>query len=311
MSTPGHTRRMRSATWNQPRFRSLSDDAKLLYLYLLLGPETSPIPGVVVVGREALAELCGWSSKRLGAAFAELERARMARADWEERLVWFPEALRHRPPDNRNQVVGWRDYWVAVPECPLRSAIYAELEAVVVPLGPSFEEALRKAIPYRSPVETVSPKTENGTGNGRAPRDETVAETGVGSGMGEGSGEGGGSPPSRTRPDGPSNLLHCLRVAMEEAHPELGMWQGGDLRQHIARQFYDEVAEADLPRFTALVEERIRAFVEDPRGAKAGWSVKAFVTTFDALGKGGGRDPRVGSAVPDDGHVIGPVDLTR
>lgn len=50
---------MHMSTWGDRRFRGLSKpgpNAQDVYLRLLLGPETMPVPGLICAGAQALAE---------------------------------------------------------------------------------------------------------------------------------------------------------------------------------------------------------------------------------------------------------------
>lgn len=102
------------------KVRSFSNEAKLLWCYLLTGPETTSLPGVVPVPRSSLQEYFGWSDDRFGEVFGELFRSGVADADWEAGLVFLPNALRHNAPANDNVIKGWRLPWDEAPECPLK-----------------------------------------------------------------------------------------------------------------------------------------------------------------------------------------------
>ena len=76
----GWYRKVDMRTWNDEKFRTLSDPAKLLWLRLLTGPETTSIPGVIAIGRAALAEALGWETEALLEAFGEVFAKGMAKA---------------------------------------------------------------------------------------------------------------------------------------------------------------------------------------------------------------------------------------
>lgn len=129
-------RRIDAAIWGDARFRSLSDDAQRLWFYLLTGHEVTNLPGVLVLGRAALAEALRWDVDRTLDAFAELEAAidpedglPLAKADWGARVIYLPNGPRHNPPANPNVVAGWRDPWRAVPECNLKREAWEQLRA--------------------------------------------------------------------------------------------------------------------------------------------------------------------------------------
>jgi hypothetical protein len=134
--------------WSDARFVALGDDAKLLWVRLLTGPEASALPGLIVSGRLALAEAMGWSPKKFDRAFADLSKQTdehehpMAVADWPRRVVWLPQAQRHRRrPKNPNEVLSWRDFWKIVPDCELKRQHAGKLRPFLSQLGDSFATA--------------------------------------------------------------------------------------------------------------------------------------------------------------------------
>jgi len=111
-------------TWGDEKFRRLSPlppSGQSLWLWLLTGPRTTNLPGLLAAGRAASAEELGWDQNDFDRCYAELEAAGMARADWRARLIWLPNAVRHNPPTNPSIVVAWRRQFDLLPECALKS----------------------------------------------------------------------------------------------------------------------------------------------------------------------------------------------
>ncbi|WP_437647821.1 hypothetical protein [Sorangium sp. So ce362] len=156
--------------WGDEKFRRLTGDAKLLWLYLLTGPVVTTLPGLFAAGRAQLAEALSWPVERFDGAFAELAEARMATADWDARVVCLPNACRHNPPANPNMVLSYRAYWDEIPECPLK---FAGLDAIVAHLmtcPEGFREAFARAfadVPLRLPERFA-----NGSANGSPNQDQ-------------------------------------------------------------------------------------------------------------------------------------------
>jgi hypothetical protein len=146
-------RKIHVQVWGDRRFRELSEGAQRLWFYLLTGPETTSLPGLIVAGKAALAEALGWSAERFLERFGELSAKGMAKADWDARLVWLPNAIRHHRPDNPNIVVGWRDYWDHAPECDLKAEAYRAYRSAIEPLGEGYAQAFAKGFrePFREP----------------------------------------------------------------------------------------------------------------------------------------------------------------
>lgn len=131
------------------RFRSLSKpqpNAQSLFLYLLTRPDNTSLPGLFGVGEAGLAEELAWPIASFRRTFAELERSKMARADWTSRLVWIPNAIKHNPPVNGFVVKGWKPYIALLPECSLKDEALESMAVFLATLPPwalsSFETAL-------------------------------------------------------------------------------------------------------------------------------------------------------------------------
>src|SRR5262249_32826522 len=90
-----------------------------LFWNLIAGEQTDIIPGLFKIGEAAFAEQLGWTLDGFRAAFAEVAREGMARADWQARLVFVPNAIKYNPPANPNVVISWKKAWGRLPECAL------------------------------------------------------------------------------------------------------------------------------------------------------------------------------------------------
>jgi hypothetical protein len=133
-------RRVDCRLWGDAKFRRLSEPARHLWLYLLTGPETTSLPGFLLGGSLHFAEALGWEPKPFHQRFGELLRERMAKADWEARFVWLPNALRYNPPANWNSIKSWATQWDLIPECELKVEAGQHLILFMEQLGKPFVE---------------------------------------------------------------------------------------------------------------------------------------------------------------------------
>lgn len=131
-------RNVHVSMWGDARFRDLSDDGKLLWIYLLTGQETTSVPGCIGVGKGALAEALDWPEAKLLEAFGELAAAGMAAADWRARFVWLPKSIKYAPPDSSKNVIGWMRYLDVLPECELKDRAVGTLWGHLMKRGESF-----------------------------------------------------------------------------------------------------------------------------------------------------------------------------
>lgn len=158
-SAEGIYRRVTVRMYGDERFMRLSPlnpSGQALWLYLLTGPHTGPIPGVFVVGRAALAETLGWESEDFDKAFAEVLREGLAEFDPKTRMCFIPNAIRHNAPPNPNVVKSWRAHWMLLPECPMRERIYDQLLTALTEVSEAFGKAFAESCGKASP--TPSPK---------------------------------------------------------------------------------------------------------------------------------------------------------
>ncbi|MBP9863405.1 MAG: conserved phage C-terminal domain-containing protein [Kofleriaceae bacterium] len=168
-------RKVEVQVWTDEAFRSLSSaqpNGQTLWLYLLTGPRTISIPGVVI-GREAvMADDLGWSVEAFREAFAEAFREGLAEGDWKAGLVVLKKALIDSTgeprdttkPESPNVIKGWAKSWDEVPECSLKTELLQRLHRYSEALGEAFLKAFREAFakplakPLRKEVE-ILPET--------------------------------------------------------------------------------------------------------------------------------------------------------
>lgn len=138
----GWYRTLNVGIWGDAKFRRLSWRAKLLFIYLLTGSHTDGLPGLYAVGAAALAEALGQTVDELIANFAELMSLGMALADWDARVVYLPNAIKHQPPNNPNHLTSWVKMLRRIPECPLKDAWLEQLTRWAEAAGKRYVEAL-------------------------------------------------------------------------------------------------------------------------------------------------------------------------
>lgn len=88
--------------WTSPTTRDLSDDAKMLALYLLTSPHTTAI-GAFRLPDGYVCEDLHWSSERVSKGFAELLAKGFANRCETTQWVWIRKHLDWNPPENPNQ----------------------------------------------------------------------------------------------------------------------------------------------------------------------------------------------------------------
>ena len=155
-------RRVSTRMWNDGKFLELSapkPNARDLWIWLITGPLTTPVPGVVLTGMIGMAERLDWPLSATRRCWNEIVAQDMAQADWSRGLVWLPKAVFHNPPSSPNVVKNWRRYLDEhAPECALRTQLEAFTLGYLHGLGEPFAEAFGKG--FREGCENPSANQE-------------------------------------------------------------------------------------------------------------------------------------------------------
>jgi hypothetical protein len=152
-STVNPYRKVSTATWSDRKVMNLTPlqpSGQALFLMLMVGPQTTHIPGVQPVGRLAFAEMLGWESEAFDEAFAEAYREGLVKADWKVRLIFVPNAIKHNLPQSPNVVKSWGAMWARIPECDLKVEAWNALHAALEGLGQGFADAFKSACPLKN-----------------------------------------------------------------------------------------------------------------------------------------------------------------
>lgn len=130
--------------WNDEKFRTLSDQAKLVFLFLLTHPHMTSL-GAMRATIGGLADELGWSAEAFREAFREAFAKGMAEADFEARLIALPNFIRYNAPESPNVIKAWVGALDLLPECALKTRTITRAKAFAEALGEAFAKALPEA----------------------------------------------------------------------------------------------------------------------------------------------------------------------
>jgi hypothetical protein len=133
--------------WADKKYRDLSPlkpSGQALFLYLVLGPHNTSVPGLFKATEGGLADELGWTPKEFRRCWQEIEQRGMARADWRAHVVWLPNAVRFNAPQSPNGVKSWPKILAEVPECALKVEACLAIRASI-PDGDTWQDAVRTA----------------------------------------------------------------------------------------------------------------------------------------------------------------------
>lgn len=134
--------------WNDARFCALSDDGKLVFLFLLTHPHMTAV-GAMRANAYGLAGELGWEHKRFLKAFAEglSQGAAKALFEYDERAscVVIPNFIKYNAPESPNVIRAWGSAFDLVPECGLKARLHKRLEEYTEGLSEGFRKAFGEA----------------------------------------------------------------------------------------------------------------------------------------------------------------------
>ena len=88
-----------------------------------------------------MAEELDWKIKDFDVVFDELYDARLVKADFDNRVIFIPNAFKYNKPRSLNVIKGWRHIWAEIPECELKEQARIHLDEEIKEMGPSFYDA--------------------------------------------------------------------------------------------------------------------------------------------------------------------------
>lgn len=111
-----------------------------LYVRLATAPEATRIPGVIRIGKAALAEALGWRVDVLMRCVQTLEPVGLLVADWDDRVIYLPELMKEecsRPSSPSGAALFGREL-ADLPRGPLVERIDSDLRALLSGLHSSY-----------------------------------------------------------------------------------------------------------------------------------------------------------------------------
>ena len=147
--------------WNNDKFRTLSVDAKLLWIYILSNQHSNTI-GIYVISKLYILSDLEWLSKRLGKPFGELLRKGLIYYFEDNRVLIIPSWFEHNKIDNPNQLKKAAAELSEIPQSIIRQIVnkgFAKGFAKGLPKG--LQEGLPKG--YTNPESESESESETET----------------------------------------------------------------------------------------------------------------------------------------------------
>ena len=151
--------------WHDEKFCKLSEDAKILFIYMLTCPHGNAVGVFVLPDQYAVADL-GWDFKRYAKPFKELLSEGLILHDPVARLICIVNHLKHNPLENENQAKAASKIVSSLPKSALYSAILKQLTK-------QYHEPLLIQLRERYAKPETGTGTETGTETGTGTETET------------------------------------------------------------------------------------------------------------------------------------------
>lgn len=132
--------------WNDEKFRTMSDDGKLVFLFLLTHPHMTSL-GAMRGTFPGLAAELRWSSRRFISAAQESISQHIVDSNEAATWIGIPNFIRYNEPEGPNSVSkAWAVALDMLPECPEKRVLIERCRAYLAAQSDSFKHAMGHAI---------------------------------------------------------------------------------------------------------------------------------------------------------------------
>ena len=166
MSVDSRYIRVATKFWQDEKVKALSDDSKLLYLYVLTSPHSN-MAGYYVLPKPYVAYDLNWLPERLDKAFDKLLHHGLIKYCKQSDVVLIPNFLKYNPMQNQNQAKGAARRVAELPSNTLRDDLGSSGTVCQTVYGMVYERVCQ----YRSDTDTES-ESESGA-EAQAPQKRT------------------------------------------------------------------------------------------------------------------------------------------
>ena len=225
-------RKIDTRIWNDAKFRELSDQEKLIFLFLLTHPHMTSL-GAMRAGIAGLADELGWSFETVSKGFTKLFRKVFLEYDEKACFLALPNFLKYNLPENPNVVKSWKESLIYFLNANLNSLSLQGLKGLPKPFLASFERVCQTVSkPFQNSFEYPNP---NRTEIEREPEGSVCSSSG--SNIARAREPNGKSKSTDTRaPAADFVLTDELRSWAETAAPEIDPEAEAErFRDHYAR----------------------------------------------------------------------------
>ena len=153
--------KIESAFWQNPKVRKLSDDAKLLLVYIYSTPHGNSIGCFVLPDGYMMADM-GWAQERVAERVAELVKSAFIERDPESNLIRIVGWFEHNTLENPNVMRAAIRTFKCLPESSIFLSLLSELEELGNEFRNEYVDGFTNALrnEYRNPEPDPEPKPD-------------------------------------------------------------------------------------------------------------------------------------------------------
>ena len=128
--------------WNDEKFRSLSDDGKFVFIFVLTHPHMTAL-GAMRATLPGLAAELGWRAERFESAAAETISQAIVEHCKEASWIGIPKFLRYNEPEGPNSVSkAWASALNLLPECHHKRRLIQRCRIYLQAKSDAFKDAM-------------------------------------------------------------------------------------------------------------------------------------------------------------------------
>src|SRR5215467_1100046 len=137
--------------WGDEKFRQLSDDAKLIFFFVLTHPNMTCL-GAMRGTVGGLADELAWKPARFQRALSQLTALGIVVHEAAAAFLWLPNFVRHNEPESPNSVkYAWARALELIPECQGKRDLVARCGAYLATKSSEFRRSLGDALRHTFP----------------------------------------------------------------------------------------------------------------------------------------------------------------
>jgi len=181
-------RKIYTTIWNDEKFSNLSDQAQLIFFFLLTHPNTTWL-GFIRTNIAGIAAEKEWDIEKTKLAFDELAKEKMVLVDSRKPLIFITNWLKYNPPQNPNMAKSYKEDLYQIPECELKNTLLKICKENLSKCSKAIQQVLpnqlstltqtkdENAFDFDTPVDKKTGFSQNVDNSTKETVSETVPDT--------------------------------------------------------------------------------------------------------------------------------------